>query len=526
MTEAKFIPAIILGYVLFALSTVGIVVFNFADFFHNPNSSKVIIAPERYLQTGILIFVAMIITGYILTEGWSEVDYSDNPLITYYGYNNVCLYFDTSPAKYVVPIFGSLVAYFIVSYAVEDCKRSWHLPYLSRTVKIFAQYASIQFSFSVCLFPVIFAIGPGDDMLGHTIPFLILILSLPLLYISHYLQQEKPSRVHLIAVVLYCLVSGVKASFTTIALATRHHLPRTIAQPIDFLWVGLAIPAPFLYPPPHDPTRQQSIRDAELRAKYIGIIASPLYILLLPFILVSTLVHMSSGLFRRLWAVLTSASPDADKNNFPRIHPTDLEKGPLCPIKLATLYLGDIFGYFTLLRGWNAFAWHYIKKLGGAKVFAMNVGLPVLSCFDVKSAESFFLGRTALNDLFVPFDRYVKDSLITNFYRVGDVAVRFRRLFLSIQSTQTSDDSFREGVKEMKDYLSHLSDRVDHKSFSSPLIDDCASKCARRFACGMLFGGSLDDELMENVYPLPVVSLLFPYFPNWLFPPYYKVLTF
>lgn len=520
MTVAKYVPGIILGYALCACSTFFIILYNFSDFLVNP-SSNIIITPERYLQAGILIFVSMIITGFILTVGWSDVDYSDNPLITYYGYNNVCLFFDTAPSKYIMPVFGSLIAYFLVTYAVEDTKRSWRLPYLSRNVKIFSQFANFLFIFAACQLPVSFAIPPEDDMYGHTVPFLILICSLPLIYISHYLQQEHPTRVHLAAILFYCAISAAKASFTIIALATRRHLPPTISQSVDVLWVGLAIPAPFLYPPPHDPTRHVSLRDAELRAKYIGVISSQLYILLVPFALFSTIVHMVSGLCKRLWAGLTSASPDADKRSVMKV---DVEEGRVCPMKLASLYVGDIFGYFSLLRGWQSFAWPSVKKLGGSKVFATNVGLPVVACFDVKSAEAVFLGRS-VRDAFVPMDRYVEESFKLNFYRSGDTAEKFRRLFLSLQPQQTTDAYFIEGIKFVRRYLVELSHIVDHKSMLSPIVADCASKCAKRFASGMLLGGLLDDVLLANVYPMPVVSLLYPYIPSWLFPQHYKVIT-
>ena len=73
MAVDKHVPGIILGYVLCACSTIFIILYNFSDFLGNP-SSNIIITPERYLQAGILIFVAMIVTGYILTTGWSDVD--------------------------------------------------------------------------------------------------------------------------------------------------------------------------------------------------------------------------------------------------------------------------------------------------------------------------------------------------------------------------------------------------------------------------------------------------------------------
>ena len=518
MAVDKYVPGIILGYVLFACSTIFIILYNFSDFLGNP-SSNIIITPERYLQAGILIFVAMIVTGYILTTGWSDVDYLDNPLITYYGYNNVCLYFDTAPSKYIMPVFGSLIAYFLVTYAVEDTKRSWRLPYLSKNVKIFAQCANFLFSFAVCQFPVSFAIPPEDDMFGHTVPFLILIFSLPLIYISHYLQQEHPTRVHLAAILFYCAISAAKAGFSIIALTMRH-LPSSISQPIDVLWIGLAIPAPFLYPPPHDPTRHVSLRDAELRAKYIGVISSLLYILLVPFALFSTIIHVVSGSCKRLWASLTSASPDAGKRSEMKI---DVEAGRICPIKRASLYVGDIFGYISLLRGCHSFAWSSIKKLGGTRVFVTNVGLPVVACFDVKSAEALFL-RRSVRDAFVPFDRYVEESFKLNFYRSGDTSEKFRRLFLSLQPQQATDAYFSEGLRFLRLYLVELSHIVDHKSMLSPIVADCASKCAKRFASGMLLGGLLDDVLLANVYPMPVVSLLYPYIPSWLLPQHYKVI--
>jgi hypothetical protein len=45
------------------------------------------------------------------------VDFDNNPLIEWYGYNNICIVFDTPPASYICPVFwfvtGTLVYYFI-----------------------------------------------------------------------------------------------------------------------------------------------------------------------------------------------------------------------------------------------------------------------------------------------------------------------------------------------------------------------------------------------------------------------------
>ena len=41
-------------------------------------------------------------------------------LIEWFGYNNVCIVFDTPPSTYVCPMYWFVVGYLAVRFAVED----------------------------------------------------------------------------------------------------------------------------------------------------------------------------------------------------------------------------------------------------------------------------------------------------------------------------------------------------------------------------------------------------------------------
>ena len=126
--DGDMILGICVGYILFMVFEGAVIWFNFSHWIRNPSNLKHPPPPERYLHAGIHTFVAMVACGYILTSIWSKVDTDDNPLMDWYGYNNVCIVFDTPPASYIMPVFWFTAGYFIVRYAITDTLRLFHLP--------------------------------------------------------------------------------------------------------------------------------------------------------------------------------------------------------------------------------------------------------------------------------------------------------------------------------------------------------------------------------------------------------------
>ncbi len=156
-----------------------------------------------------------------MTIGWSEVDYEDNPLIAWYGYNNICLVFDTPPSTYVMPAWGCRLSFEI---CFETSKEVLRLSHLSTTRKIFSISCNICGGFTASFFSVCLAIKPVEDMIAHTSPFIVLLFVLPCLYLSLLNQRRSYPHGFLLGTIFFFLTSCLKVSFTLYALTSRLHV--------------------------------------------------------------------------------------------------------------------------------------------------------------------------------------------------------------------------------------------------------------------------------------------------------------
>jgi hypothetical protein len=99
-------PGILTALALFLLLEPAVIYLNFKPWFLNPNHPTPP-QPERYFKASIHSFLAMVATGAILTTFFSGLDYAHTPLIDWYGYNNICIVFDTKPSTYIARCIGS-----------------------------------------------------------------------------------------------------------------------------------------------------------------------------------------------------------------------------------------------------------------------------------------------------------------------------------------------------------------------------------------------------------------------------------
>lgn len=223
----------------------------FKPWFHNPNAA-VMPSPERFFHAAIYSFGAMIVTGGVLTAFFSQVDMATTPLMRFWGYNNVCVVFDSPPATYICPVYWFFIGYLLVRYAVEDTKRLMSLQANSSMEKRLGYALNVALVLVSAFFSLSLAIRPEDDMYGHTLPFVALMLIFPLTSLMHCWLRRGRTTLHVSFVTVYMTLSVTKVSFDLYGLSTGTHVPVKFAQPVDILWTLCAISAPFLIPPPID----------------------------------------------------------------------------------------------------------------------------------------------------------------------------------------------------------------------------------------------------------------------------------
>jgi hypothetical protein len=237
------------GILLFLLTEPALLYGTFKIWFRNPNHPTPP-APERYFHAAVFSIVAMVFTAAILTFTFSGVDVAHSPLVSRFGFNNVCVLFDFPPSTYICPVYWFFVAYFIGRYAVEDTKRLMRLESIGAGQKALCYSVNVFLVMSVALFFLIFSISPIVDLVGHTTPFLFLIFTMPSVFLMHYFQHEQRSKSLKVGISIYVALSLVKIVSDIYALSSGNHIPPTIAQSVDILWTLCTLSAPFLMPAP------------------------------------------------------------------------------------------------------------------------------------------------------------------------------------------------------------------------------------------------------------------------------------
>lgn len=118
------------------------------------------INPEGLRFYAYLCFWVLVIIGAWLTFYHSNVQFHDNPLIHHFGYNNICILFDTYPATYVLPTLWVINFLLLVSYIITSWLRIYQKYLLSSVSKrsffyfLFqAQLSSLVYAYSLLFFP-------------------------------------------------------------------------------------------------------------------------------------------------------------------------------------------------------------------------------------------------------------------------------------------------------------------------------------------------------------------------------------
>ena len=154
------------------------------------------ISPEGIRFYAYLSFWVLVIIGSWLTLYHSDVDFQNNPLMHMFGYNNICILFDTYPATYVLPSVWVISFLLLVSYIITSWIRVYQKYLLStvsnRSFTLFTICTTVEFT-SLCLFTTIFSVPPEESMIIHIAPFTCLILALSLLSIKNFVYYKRAS---------------------------------------------------------------------------------------------------------------------------------------------------------------------------------------------------------------------------------------------------------------------------------------------------------------------------------------------
>ena len=148
------------------------------------------IVPEDVRLFAYFFFWILVAIGAWLTFSYSNVNFEDNPLIHMYGYNNICILFDSYPSTYILPMLWTINFLLLFSYITLSWFRVYQMYLFANYPKsnfiIFSISSMIEY-FGLCFFSGVFAANPEESMLLHTIPFTFLVFALSLMGIKNYI---------------------------------------------------------------------------------------------------------------------------------------------------------------------------------------------------------------------------------------------------------------------------------------------------------------------------------------------------
>ena len=568
LTGSNMVAGILVGYALMFVFQAGIVGYHLAPWIAAHYSGEDI-APEAFLSAGSHSLVAMMITGAIIMSafgprGWTE----HTALQEWYGYNNVCLVLDSPPSKYVMPTFYFLTGCYFVCYSVHDTMRASKLTYMPKWIRIFSGIVNTLAVFVWAFFSVCLAVGPMDDMVAHTVPFICMIFTWALIYVCHWLQINPDDRswTYTSFLWLFVAVSMVKAALDIVALSGPHLDPRH-AQFIDFLWMGLVGPLGFLSPPPRVPGWAPADFYAKRQAHQAAAFATPAILLLFPVVLVSVLWSVlwgaalrlvwSLGLYRntpnvaprRLSSTVSSRYTISAKvaaggssssssgeggggggaqgkgNAIETETETESESTALTisRIPVARGYFGDIFGFLAFAKGWQSMFGTDMATHG--PVFATNVGCPVLAAMDAESAQTILRNVDILHVAHAGI--LTKPSMpenAFNFARKGAEAAAVRNFHRALMpSGGVNDPRFVAAIEAMRAQLDRVAS-LDARQLAASKLVDLVSRLMVAFTSTLYLGKPLDYDLVDDIFPVPQFLPVYPtLLPTALLPAYYKM---
>jgi hypothetical protein len=160
----------------------------------SPNDGAIVIVVEKLRLLGYAGFWVVVVTGVVLTKLFSKIDVHDTLLTEVFGYNNICVYFDSPPSTYILPLLWAITLVFLLAYLaahwlqmkaeVQEGNMDPQLYRILTRMKVFEAFTMVGFS-------TIFAVKPeGWDhtLVIHTTPFFLLQIGMISLALSNTLH--------------------------------------------------------------------------------------------------------------------------------------------------------------------------------------------------------------------------------------------------------------------------------------------------------------------------------------------------
>ena len=161
----------------------------------NDTATIILIRPEafRLLFYIFFIFLAGIAVG--LTEmghklGWNNFDTQNNPILTRFGANNLCVFLDEPPFIYISASLWVLCLLSFLFFQICDFFRTkdrYNDGYLNYKYYVYYKISTIIEIIIFIFFTQSLAVRPKDSMIIHTMPYVLITYAFFLLCLKKYI---------------------------------------------------------------------------------------------------------------------------------------------------------------------------------------------------------------------------------------------------------------------------------------------------------------------------------------------------
>ena len=147
--------------------------------------------PELYLDASFEVFLFMIACTWICTCIWNPnilfASKGGNRINDIFAYNNVCVGFDTPPARYVAQPLFALQSFLGVRYGNLDLLRlslEWRAGRVDKPVAYFNATMDILFMGTMLLWPMLLIITPDAGGFGLNYHFYVYVIFVVIMYLT------------------------------------------------------------------------------------------------------------------------------------------------------------------------------------------------------------------------------------------------------------------------------------------------------------------------------------------------------
>ena len=165
---------------------------------HPISNTRIIYHPETFRLISYCAFWLMVVVGVIVTNTTVDEDLSNSALVQVFGYNNICIYWDYTPAREIAAMVYPIAEYTMLGYIISSyihVRASYDEGRVSKRFLLIERILLFVEILLLSWFRMVFVIeSTVDTMLGHTLGFSCLQLLLCIIAIKNVLYFYKLER--------------------------------------------------------------------------------------------------------------------------------------------------------------------------------------------------------------------------------------------------------------------------------------------------------------------------------------------